>query len=97
MKSRTHFCKVFTKTILLALILLGSRFSLADGLYFYGGVSADIDYTVDGWVVIEDANVAIYNPSHIYGAVMTGSGAVVDIYGGQIDAMLFISTSHVEE
>jgi hypothetical protein len=60
---------------------------------FDGGVSAEIDYRVDGWVWIYDANVIMLEPAHILGAVVTGSGSVLDVYGGQIDSMLLISTN----
>ena len=63
----------------------------AGDIEFSGGVTAEIDYLVDGSVWIYDANVIMYEPAHILGFVVTGSGAVLDIYGGQIDYMLLIS------
>jgi hypothetical protein len=35
----------------------------------------------------------MYEPAHIQGAVVTSSESVLDVYGGQIDYMLIISTS----
>ncbi|MCD6175138.1 MAG: choice-of-anchor D domain-containing protein [Planctomycetes bacterium] len=60
---------------------------------FSGGVTAEIDYVVDGSLWVYDANVTLYEPAHILGFVGTASGAVLDVYGGQIDYMLLISTS----
>ena len=59
---------------------------------FSGGVTAEIDYLVDGSVWIYDANVIMVEPAHILGYVGTSSGAVLDVYGGEIDYMLLIST-----
>ena len=76
-----------------AAVLLGNSPLWAYGdIEFAGGVSAQIDYTVDGSVWIYDANVVMVEPAHIQGFVVTASGAVLDIYGGQIDYMLLIST-----
>ncbi len=60
---------------------------------FSGGVTAEIDYVVDGSLWVYDANVTLYEPAHILGFVGTASGAVLDVYGGQIDYMLLISTN----
>jgi len=64
-----------------------------EDIEFSGGVTAEIDYVVDGSVWVYDANVTLYEPAHILGFVGIGSGAVLDIYGGEIDYMLLISTS----
>ena len=68
----------------------GSMMAYED-IEFSGGVTAEIDYLVDGSVWVYDANVIMYEPAHILGFVVTGSGAVLDVYGGQIDYMLLIS------
>lgn len=60
---------------------------------FDGGITAEIDYLVEGSVWIYDANVIMVDPAHIAGCVITGSGAVLDIFGGQIDYILLISKS----
>jgi len=65
--------------------------AFAGDIEFSGGVTAEIDYLVDGSVWIFDANVIMYEPAHIQGFVVTGSGAVLDVYGGQIDYLLMIS------
>ena len=59
---------------------------------FDGGATAEINYFVDGSVWVFDATVSMYEPAHIQGFVITGSGAVLDIYGGQIDTILMISS-----
>ena len=64
-----------------------------EDIEFSGGVTAEIDYLVDGSVWVYDANVIMVEPAHILGFVGTASGAVLDVYGGQIDYMLLISTN----
>lgn len=64
----------------------------AADMEFYGGMYAEITTTVDGSVWIYDATIAMYEPAHITEFVITGSGAVLDIYGGKIDQLLLIST-----
>ena len=71
-------------TICLSLTVYGD-------IEFDGGISAVIDYQVDGNVWIYDANVAMVEPAHILGYLVTGSGSVLDVYGGQIDYMMLIS------
>jgi len=80
-------------TFLVAVLLyIGPGMTYGD-IEFAGGVTAQIDYTVDGSIWVYDANVIMVNPAHILGFVITASGAVLDVYGGQIDYMLLISTS----
>ena len=83
------------RTILLSAILLFTVSNLLLGdIEFSGGVTAEIDYVVDGTVWIYDAHVTMYEPAHIQGDlgyVVTGSEAVLDIYGGIIDQQLLIS------
>ncbi|MDH4203589.1 MAG: choice-of-anchor D domain-containing protein [Phycisphaerae bacterium] len=93
---KTYNATISQKKIvtLLAAVLLCIRPGMTYGdIEFAGGVTAQIDYTVDGAVWIYDANVIMVEPAHILEFVATGSGAVFDIYGGQIDQMLLISTS----
>jgi len=79
---------------LLAAVLIGISGSLrAEDLYLNDGLAYEIDYTIDGSLWVENATVSLYNPAHIFGFAITGSGAVLDIYGGQIDYMLLVSTS----
>jgi hypothetical protein len=78
--------------VIVIAFLCGSLAAHGD-IEFSGGVTAEIDYLVEGHVWVYDANVALYEPAHIQGAVVTGSESVVDVYGGQIDYMLIISTS----
>lgn len=80
-------------TALAILLMFCSNLSFAQDLYFDSGDSAVIDYTVTGSVIIEDANILMIEPAYIQGFVITGSGAMLDIYGGQIDYMLLVSTS----
>lgn len=80
-------------TLLIAVLLcIGPGMAYGD-IEFAGGATAQIDYTVNGSVWIYDANVIMVEPAHILGFVITASGAVLDVYGGQIDYMLLISTS----
>ena len=74
------------------LLCIGPGMTYAD-IEFAGGATGLIDYTVDGSVWVYDANVTMVEPAHILGFVITASGAVLDIYGGQIDYMMLISTS----
>ena len=93
--TNTHSYGFFSKLILFVftvLLFIGPDTSYGD-IEFAGGITARIDYTVDGSVWIYDANVMMVEPAHILGFVVTGSGAVLDIYGGQIDYMMLISTS----
>ncbi|MFZ9034437.1 MAG: choice-of-anchor D domain-containing protein, partial [Anaerohalosphaeraceae bacterium] len=71
----------------------GTSLSAHGDIEFCGGITAEIDYLVEGHVWVYDANVVLYEPAHIQGAVVTGSESVLDVYGGQIDYMLIISTS----
>jgi hypothetical protein len=84
------------QTIKIAFVVLaffGGSLAAYGDIDFSGGVTAEIDYLVDGSVWIYDANVIMYDPAHILGFVVTGSGAVLDVYGGIIDYMLLISTT----
>jgi hypothetical protein len=94
MKAHKGFSVVFLKAVLLILVVSCGSIAAADDLLFSGGVSEEINYTVAGSVIIEDANVIMYEPAHIQGAVITSSGSVLDVYGGQIDLMMLISTSN---
>lgn len=76
---------------LAALIACGPVY--AEDVYLSDGQSYAIDYMIDGSLWIETASVSLYNPAHITGFAITGSGAVLDIYGGRIDYMLLVSTS----
>jgi len=74
------------------MFLICSPFASAyEEIEFSGGVTATIDYTVDGSVSIYDAHVTMVEPAHILDYIITASGAVLDIYGGQIDYLLMIS------
>jgi len=83
----------------MVITLVAAVFFCGSGVYadleFSGGVTAEVNYLVNGSVWIYDANVIMYEPAHIAGFVVTASGAVLDIYGGQIDYMLLISTSDI--
>lgn len=79
--------------LLAAVMLCSGGLLFAEDLYLNDGLSYQIDYTIDGSLWIENASVGLYNPAWITGFAITGSGAVLDIYGGQIDYMLLVSTS----
>lgn len=81
------------RTFLVAVLLLASGLLMAEDLYLNDGLSYNIDYTIYGSLWIENASVSLYNPALITGFAITGSGSVLDIYGGQIDYMLLVSTS----
>lgn len=70
----------------------------ADEMYT-GGITADIDREILGYVWIEDATVNLLPGAHIknhyyMGDVVAVSGAVLNVYGGQIDNTLVITTSY---
>lgn len=70
----------------------------ADEVYT-GGVTVDINGEILGYVWIEDATVNLLPGAHIIndyyrGDVFAANGSVVNIYGGQIDDMLLITTSY---
>ncbi|MHC4962554.1 MAG: choice-of-anchor D domain-containing protein, partial [Planctomycetota bacterium] len=81
------------KTIVIVFAFFCSSLAAHGDIEFSGGITAEIDYLVEGHVWVYDANVALYEPAHIQGAVVTSSESVLDVYGGQIDYMLIISTS----
>lgn len=65
---------------------------------YTGGVTVDIDYEIYGYLWIEEATVNLYPGAHIIndyymGDVYAASGAVLNIYGGQIDNLLIITTA----
>lgn len=82
---------------LAAIVLVCCGFLFADE-YYAGGVTVDIDRDVLGYLWVEDATVNLYENAHIvndafYGDIYATSGSVINIYGGQIDGYLFITTS----
>ncbi|MEN8126825.1 MAG: choice-of-anchor D domain-containing protein [Planctomycetota bacterium] len=74
-----------------AVLLCGNLLLAYEDIEFSGGVTAEIDYTVDGSVWIYDAKVTLVEPAHILGFVLTDCEAVLDIYGGKIDYLLMIT------
>ncbi|HOK95630.1 MAG TPA: choice-of-anchor D domain-containing protein [Anaerohalosphaeraceae bacterium] len=92
MKADNTHSNILTRAILSVLMLSGGL-ALADDLYLNGGIFAEIDSTINGSVFIDDATVHMLDNAHIMGFVVTSSGAVLGIYGGQIDYMLLISTA----
>ena len=67
--------------------------------YYSGGVTVDIDRDVTGYLWIEDATVNLYKNAHIkndyyLGDVYISSGEIVNIYGGQIDNVMMLSTMY---
>ena len=77
---------------------MGSSAVFADE-HYYDGVTVDIDYEILGFVWIDDATVNFYPGAHVkddyyYGDVYISSGAVVNLYGGQIDNVMMISTMY---
>ena len=66
--------------------------------YYAGGVTVDIDRDVLGYLWVEDATVNLYENAHIvndafFGDIYASSGSVINIYGGQIDGYLFVTTA----
>lgn len=72
---------------------------------YYGGVVVNIDRDVNGWLWISDATVNLYENAWIKdvyyngnvvsaGAVWAESGAVLNIYGGKFDSLLYVTTSY---
>lgn len=91
MRSHSNLVCQTTKIAVIIFAFFCSSLATYADIEFSGGVTAEIDYLVDGSVWVYDANVIMYEPAHILGFVVTGSGAVLDVYGGQIDYMLLIS------
>lgn len=82
----------------LGAILLACWGTLTADEFYSGGITVDIDSEVLGFVWVEDATVNLYENAHIMddlfiGDLFTTSGAVVNIYGGQIDGYIFVTTS----
>lgn len=86
--------KTKNKTLVIGLsILMAVSLSVhAADMEFSGGVYAEITSTVEGSVWVYDATVAMFEPAHITEYFVATSGATVDIYGGQIDYMLMVTT-----
>ncbi len=93
MRSHSILAGQATQIAVIVFVFFCSSLAVHGDIEFGGGVTAEIDYLVDGHVWIYDANVIMYEPAHIQGAVVTSSESVLDVYGGQIDYMLIISTS----
>lgn len=76
--------------------------------YYAGGVTADINRDVLGYLWVADATVNLYENAwvkNVYNAsgdlisagdVWAESGAVLNIYGGKIDNLLIVTTSYSE-
>jgi len=82
----------------LAVALTAGSFVRADEIYS-GGVTIDINRDVEGYLWIEDATVNLLKNAHIknaeyYGDVFAASGCILNIYGGQIDSYLYVTTSY---
>lgn len=68
---------------------------------YTGGVTVDIDYEILGYLWIQEATVNLYPGAHIIndyymGDIFAASGAVLNIYGGQIDNLLLITTAFTD-
>lgn len=86
------------KRIALVAILLTCCGVVAADEYYAGGVTVDIDRDVLGYLWVEDATINMYENAHIvndafFGDIYATSGSVINIYGGQIDGYLFVTTS----
>lgn len=82
---------------LMAILLTCCGIGVADE-YYAGGVTVDINRDVLGYLWVEDATVNLYENAHImddlfFGDVYAASGSVINIYGGQIDGYLYVTTS----
>ena len=95
MRSHSILAGQATKIAVIIFVFFCSSLVAHGDIEFSGGITAEIDYLVEGHVWVYDANVALYEPAHIQGAVVTSSEAVLDVYGGQIDYMLIITTSDI--
>ena len=84
------------KTVVIVFAFFCGSLAAHGDIEFSGGITAEIDYLVEGSVLIYDANVALYNPAHITGGVLCDSRSILDVYGGQIDFMLLVSTSGID-
>lgn len=74
--------------------------SVRADLQVYGGVTVDIDEVVEGWVWVYGATINLYENAWIKdsngtaGEIWADSGSVVNIYGGKIDSLLYVTTSY---
>jgi hypothetical protein len=91
-------CTVLTSRITKSafIIFICSSLIVHADIVFDGGATAEIDSLVEGSVLIYDAAVSLYNPAHITGGVLCDSRSTLDVYGGQIDFMLLVSTSGID-
>jgi hypothetical protein len=85
--------KMKITSLLAGLFLMAAGALFAEDVYLNDGASYEIDYLIEGSLWIENASVGLYSPAHITGFTITGSGTILDIYGGQIDYMLLVSTN----
>lgn len=66
--------------------------------YIIGGDPVDIDYTIEGFLWVEDATANLYEGAWIKdidsspGYLWAASGATVNIYGGKIDSLVIITS-----
>lgn len=89
--------------VLFCLLVCCTGFVKADEFYADGQIE-DIDRIVDGWLAVADATVNLYENAWIkdyynergqlvsVGEIWAYSGAVLNIFGGQVDYKLFISS-----
>jgi len=84
------------KTVVIVFAFFFSSLAAHGDIEFSGGITAEIDYLVEGSVLIYDATVSLYNPAHITGGVLCDSRSTLDVHGGQIDFMLLVSTSGID-
>ncbi len=94
MKAQT----IRNRTVILCAIVLTCCAHVSADEYYAGGVTEDIDRDVFGYLWVEDATVNLYEHAHIrndafFGDVYASSGSVINIYGGQIDGYLFVTTA----
>ncbi len=83
----------------LALLLCASTPSGA-GEFYYSGEVVDIDRAVDGFLWVQNATVNMFANAHIRsdgeyeGELWATSGSTVNIYGGKIDSILYVTSDY---
>lgn len=95
-KQQRHLFK-----IALVAVVLACFGSVSADEYYAGGVTVDIDDDVLGYLWVEDATVNLFENAHIvndefFGDIYATSGAVINIYGGAIDGIIFVTTASNE-
>ena len=95
MRTETNHFYVWAAAVLL---VLGGAGQVRADEYYAGGVTVDIDEVILGYLWVEDATVNLYENAHIandafFGDIYATSGSVINLYGGAVDGVIYITTA----